>query len=55
MIWTDQVAIVSEGWRGIGVFMALLPLMGWLSDRLGPRPLLISSCIGYAVRGYPFS
>jgi MHS family proline/betaine transporter-like MFS transporter len=38
----------------LAVFVALLPLMGWLSDRLGRRPLLIISCIGYAVLGYPF-
>jgi MFS transporter, MHS family, proline/betaine transporter len=28
--------------------------MGWLSDHIGRRPLLITSCIGYAVLGYPF-
>jgi hypothetical protein len=32
----------------------LLPLIGWPSDRLGRHPLLITSCIGYAVVGYPF-
>jgi MFS transporter, MHS family, proline/betaine transporter len=37
------------------VFVVLLPLMGWLSDRLGRRPLLIASCIGYTVLGYRFS
>jgi MHS family proline/betaine transporter-like MFS transporter len=38
----------------LAVFVLLLPLMGWLSDRVGRRPLLITSCIGYAVLGYPF-
>src|SRR6202008_4989964 len=38
----------------LSVFVLLLPLMGWLSDRVGGRPLLIASCIGYAVLGYPF-
>ena len=33
----------------LAVFVLLLPLMGWLSDRIGRRPLLITSCIGYAV------
>ena len=28
--------------------------MGWLSDRIGRRPLLIFSCVAYAVLGYPF-
>jgi MFS transporter, MHS family, proline/betaine transporter len=32
----------------------LLPLMGLLSDYIGGRPLLITSCIGYIVLGYPF-
>jgi MFS transporter, MHS family, proline/betaine transporter len=38
----------------LAVFVLLLPLMGWLSDRVGRRPLLITSCIGYAILGYPF-
>jgi MHS family proline/betaine transporter-like MFS transporter len=38
----------------LAVFVLLLPLMGWLSDHIGRRPLLITSCIGYAVLGYPF-
>jgi MFS family permease len=38
----------------LAVFVVLLPLMGWLSDRLGRRPLLITSCIGYGALGYPF-
>jgi len=44
-------------WVGTGcltAFVALLPLMGWLSDRIGRRPLLIFSCVAYAVLGYPF-
>jgi MHS family proline/betaine transporter-like MFS transporter len=28
--------------------------MGWISDRVGRRPPLIVSCIGYIVLGYPF-
>jgi MFS transporter, MHS family, proline/betaine transporter len=37
-----------------GIFVLLLPLMGLLSDYIGRRPLLITSCIGYIVLGYPF-
>jgi MHS family proline/betaine transporter-like MFS transporter len=38
----------------LAVFVLLLPLMGWLSDRVGRRPLLLASCAGYIVLGYPF-
>ena len=38
----------------LGVFVALLPPMGWLSDKIGRRPLLLFSCIAYVVFGYPF-
>src|SRR5881227_2212459 len=44
-------------WIGTGclaVFVALLPVMGWLSDRVGRRPLLLFSCAAYVVLGYPF-
>jgi MFS transporter, MHS family, proline/betaine transporter len=44
-------------WIGTGclaVLVALLPLMGWLSDKVGRRPLLLFSCIAYIVLGYPF-
>ena len=32
----------------------LLPWLGALSDRVGRRPLMIFSCAGYVVLGYPF-
>ncbi|MGE0749792.1 MAG: MFS transporter [Variibacter sp.] len=37
----------------LAIFVALIPFMGALSDRIGRKPLLIASCIGYAVLGYP--
>jgi MFS transporter, MHS family, proline/betaine transporter len=42
------------GTSSLAVFVLLLPFVGSLSDRIGRRPLLIVSCIGYAVLGYPF-
>lgn len=38
----------------LAVFVVLLPLMGWLSDRVGRRPVLLASCVGYVILGYPF-
>jgi MHS family proline/betaine transporter-like MFS transporter len=38
----------------LAVFVLLIPFMGLLADRVGRKPLLITSCIGYAVLGYPF-
>ncbi|HTW51708.1 MAG TPA: MFS transporter, partial [Stellaceae bacterium] len=38
----------------LAIFVALLPLGGWISDRIGRKPLLLVSCVGYVVLGYPF-
>jgi metabolite-proton symporter len=38
----------------LAVFVALIPFAGMLSDRIGRRPLLIASCIGFVLLGYPF-
>jgi MFS transporter, MHS family, proline/betaine transporter len=35
------------------VFVTLIPFTGLLSDRVGRRPLLMASCIGYALLSYP--
>ncbi len=35
------------------VGMALIPPLGALSDRVGRKPLLLASCIGYALLTYP--
>jgi MFS transporter, MHS family, proline/betaine transporter len=38
----------------LAVFVLLIPFMGLLADKVGRKPLLIASCVGYAVLGYPF-
>jgi MFS transporter, MHS family, proline/betaine transporter len=59
-IYMSSIGRVSQRaapWIGttcLAVFVLLLPLMGLLSDYIGRRPLLITSCIGYIVLGYPF-
>jgi MHS family proline/betaine transporter-like MFS transporter len=35
------------------VAMALIPPLGALSDRVGRKPLLMASCVGFAVLAYP--
>ena len=37
----------------LAIFVILIPFTGRLSDRVGRRPLLMASCIGYAVLAYP--
>ncbi|HEV3395163.1 MAG TPA: MFS transporter [Xanthobacteraceae bacterium] len=37
----------------LAIFVTLIPFTGMLSDRIGRRPLLMASCIGYAVLSYP--
>jgi MHS family proline/betaine transporter-like MFS transporter len=44
-LWTNSAALV--------VLVATIPAFGWLSDRVGRRPLLLSSCLGFAVSSYP--
>ena len=37
----------------LAIFVVLIPFTGRLSDRVGRRPLLMASCIGYAFLSYP--
>lgn len=37
----------------LAIFVILIPFTGRLSDRVGRRPLLMASCIGYALLSYP--
>jgi MFS transporter, MHS family, proline/betaine transporter len=44
-LWIGTVCLLA--------FVAVVPLMGALSDRIGRRPLFIASCVGYIVLAYP--
>ena len=48
-----QPTAVWIGTTCLAVFVFLIPFMGALSDRVGRKPLLIASCVGYAVLGDP--
>ena len=49
-----QATALWIGTACLAIFVLLIPFMGWLSDQVGRKPLLIASCVGYAVLGYPF-
>lgn len=48
-----QLTAVWIGTTCLAVFVFLIPFMGALSDRIGRKPLLMASCLGYAVFAYP--
>lgn len=35
------------------IFLVLIPIMGKLSDKVGRKPMLLTSCIGFLVLSYP--
>jgi MFS transporter, MHS family, proline/betaine transporter len=48
-----QNTALAIGTCSLLAFIILIPFMGALSDRVGRRPLLVVSCIGYALLTYP--
>ena len=40
-------------WKYTATGTVLTPVMGWLSDRVGRKPVLLISAIGYLVLAYP--
>jgi MHS family proline/betaine transporter-like MFS transporter len=38
---------------GFSVIVVLVPFFGWLSDKVGRRPLMAVGCIGFIVASYP--
>jgi MHS family proline/betaine transporter-like MFS transporter len=44
-LWSNATALV--------VLVAATPFFGWLSDKVGRKPLLISCCIGFVLLPYP--
>jgi len=43
----------ASGTTAAVVLTVLTPVMGWLSDRIGRKAVLLSSSLGYLVLGYP--
>jgi MFS family permease len=44
-LWSNAAALA--------VLIAAIPFFGWLSDRVGRKPLLLGSCLGFAALSYP--
>lgn len=38
---------------GFAVIVVLVPFFGWLSDKVGRKPLMIGGCIGFVALSYP--
>jgi MFS transporter, MHS family, proline/betaine transporter len=50
---TDTEALWSNT-LGLVVLVAVTPLLGHLSDRVGRKPLLVAGCLSFIVLPYPF-
>lgn len=57
--WTEQYLHLSASealWSnslGLLVLLLTIPFMGWLSDRWGRKPLLLTCCVAFIVLPYP--
>ncbi|MCW5259464.1 hypothetical protein D5045_03985 [Verminephrobacter eiseniae] len=49
---TQQQALLSNS-VALSVLVITTPYFGWLSERMGRKPLLLACCIGFARRSYP--
>jgi MHS family proline/betaine transporter-like MFS transporter len=49
---TQTQALVSNS-IALVVLVATTPCFGWLSDRVGRKPLLLGCCVGFALLSYP--
>jgi MHS family proline/betaine transporter-like MFS transporter len=44
-LWANTIGLLA--------LMIFIPLMGWLSDKYGRKPLLLACCVAYIVLPYP--
>lgn len=44
-LWVNSAALA--------ILVVLIPVFGWISDRVGRKPLLLTGCLGFAVLSYP--
>jgi len=49
----SRTAALWSNTAGLLVLVATVPLMGYLSDKLGRKPLLIACCVGFIILSYP--
>jgi MHS family proline/betaine transporter-like MFS transporter len=49
----SRVEALWSSTAGIVMLVAAIPFMGWLSDRVGRRPMLLTCSIGFIILSYP--